>query len=1682
MGLISWIKDAYYDHKLNNADSAYNSNDISEAERIYLEILDKHPNAAEHLAKMYFELAKSRKDELQYLSSLKSLLSRTSMGKEEVTIYLKRLVTEIEKAATQYFNNRDYNKASKYLKAIELDKRGDSIFAKKNRLYALYVNLNAVEYEYSYSSSLALVETYCKTEVDKDIEDAIISTVQRLHASKKLERAYSLANCLAKRNNSLALKECVTVAYDIYKVGNSSDKKVIDEDLLLDYISKNSQSNLLIGLEQFATFGSKYKKEYIKVGIATIASEPDTKTAVAIFKNVWEVVQDVSLIQHFANASSAISNAIIEYFVQNVQFLTSDISVKTALFKELSAYEDYKYVFKVYERFRDGGVDVHTEYTAKAKSIIASLEEEEQLSLLNRILKLFKDDSWAIDWKLSVGEKRQARKDYKDADQIFTELVGLHPNAQPRIAQLCYEQSIEEKDLLSKRAWISKAFAFKKTHSPIFNAEEYNKLIPNLSSSVMNLIHDWFANRNPEEAYITANTFNSYDSCCFDNYIKELKSYQDNDYVLSQLAKLKGEGVDIASEYKEVVYRINESNDYSNQYKLEILSTAQSLFNDDEFCQKYISKGIEVICSESDEAKAIDKFTSVWNTRIDARLLDSFVNQDYKYYKSVVDVLIEKTAITKWDKDLFSHFCDNIFAIDDYKYALSIFDRLKDKKLTVQRPFVATVLKVLPSLAVDDRLTLINESLTKYNDVFLFDEKLAVSDIYLSEDNSDKAENILKELIGLHANAEPKLASLYYNKAKKAKDIGEKEVFINKGLAFHLEHSKVFDPKDYQPIFKKLLKAYESLIDKYYSIKDFENTYKLCIGLKSYVDDWYEKYAKIQLSTIIQYADDEKKIEELYASFNTLEKEGVELQKVNSENIMSLWEELTSSLLRHAAKQPYVNRVNLLGDFTSFLNAHCEKDKANEISKLINSELISIHKEQGYKYEVDTKFSEAIDVYDLLQRLADARTVSWSKIRSVICQIKQGKNVSESEIRKLLAFVGFVKEKKELAYRYAICLIQYNGAKEATTFVNEFLPDEKELVEACKNAYVRDAESVLADFNKQVSKLRSGEATVSEAKKLEDALDKYDNMISPYLDGVHDKIEQLRKSIPSYILSKCFEEGQYDLALKYLKESGKNWYEDDVYFRNVAIACLGITESGKINKTNYKAIISCWLTAVYRDQLFVKSLDYTSWDDPYTFTLENSLGGSKEDSFDSLPDNVNFNEPIEGSVISIAEVQQSLLSRFELALNDKDEAFAAFYEEQKDAMDALVNLNMDNPCIIAAPYLANNTRKCLNEIKNTLDYEYENYGGENILRVGVLYNINSGCYREYKDASSNAEMCISAAKTMSASQVKTAFTSATINSIREFSDLYSSFSTEVQNVLTKVTKDGTSYKTILNVFPIICQAIDDNTLSYIFGNYINQSVVGKLNDESLDLASGLKELVSAYGVAKSCTQLKNNIGSVLEALVGRYVTEAKPSDLTTIKSVLNSTGTDFENNIVNTLSDQLVLVAVATGHADAIESLTTISARTISLRNKLTSLKGKTKDLSLNMELSQIVDKVNSKSMSLNSALQKVYSLYEANPNNSRVCDNLCTLVGMCIREYVIPDKYGKSTVMTVFNKLKYNKSTTYRNSARALKNERQEILNQFPWEARSILSGSTSVPYGSQLKPEIKQLKDALQLYLDLA
>lgn len=1813
MRLFFWIKDTYYNYKLDKADSAFQAKDIIEAERIYQEILDKQPNASEHLAKMYYELGKFHNDELSYLSKLRSLLSNTTFEKDKVSSYLNQLVVHIEMVSEQLFKNRDYNKAYQYLKAIDHDKRDDINFAKKSRLYSLYVHLYAIEFESSYTSIIGLIDEYCERNVENDIENAIIGTVKRLQESNKLDRAYCVSNCLARNGNSEAIKECVNIAYDIYHRGNKSDIDVIDEETFLGYILQNSQSNLHKGLEQFVNFSDKYRNKYISESIRVISSESDAKKAFSIFRNVWKIAPDVSLIQTFAKSSSSIALFVYTYFKENISSLISESNYQIALFKELSLFDDIDYIFSVLEEFKENGLDnkdLKDLYVSKVKSIYEISDENARLSVINRLLKNYSDNSWGIGEKLAIAERAQVTQNYDLSIQLYSELIGLHAKAQPRLAQLYYELSQKESNFSKRRTLVEKAYSFKNSHDPLFDTNEYDKLLINLSLTVHELLKECFANNVPDEAYITVDIFKSYVSECFCDYVKELKLYQDITYVLAKLESLKNEGYDVEIDYKEIVNKIIISSDFEDKYKLEVLSKSIDLYKDDNLSEKFISMSIIVIRTESEVESAVAVFAKSWKQLSDSKLLDAFVNQKYQYHTFIIDFLIEKASILRWKKSLLSDFCDKISTFDNYKYSLSLLDRIAAKGVDVQRFYVANVLKTLPSLSTDDRLLLLNESLAKYSDECLVNEKLVLCDCFVDEGKSKVAERTLTELVGSHELAEPKLAALYYNESKKAKTLDCKRELIRKGLSYHVSHSSIFAMEEYNLVFKKLLSAYTSIISEYFSNKEYSEAYRLCEEFKQYNSKWYNHYIRLRTEALSSLDDIEDKINHICETFTVLDRNGYIVKDSILGEINSLWDILYDLEVEYAKSKSYKDCVQQFNDYSVYITNQCNEEKSKTLQKNINIELIGVHKNYGYKCEQEGIYSDAISSYVILCDIADVRTKTWCKIRIFLCNIKDGKYVEVDEIRKVLASVGFVKEKKDLAYRYSLYLIANRGAKESLSFVTEYLPEESDLIAVCKNECIKEAETLLGILNQTLDRLNKGTATLSDAIKLAENLDEYDSKLSPYLNGVHSKIVSLRPAIQSYILSRCFEDGKFDQALEYLENSGKNWYEDDVYFRNVAIACLGIAESGKLNKSNYKIIISYWLTAVYRDQLFVKSLDYTSWDDSYTFTLDNSLGGSKFDSYDSLPENIGYSEAIEGSVIPISEVQQSLLNRFEIALNDKDEIFRDFFEKQKDAMDSLVKLNMDSPCIIAAPYMANVTKKCLDEIKETLNYEYDNYGGENILKVGILYSIKTGVYSDYQKALNNAKNCVEVAKSMSVTQVRRAFTSSVIDSIQNFSDLYTSFVTEIQNVLSLATKSESSYKKALSVFSIICQKLNSSTLAYIFGNYINQSVVGKLNDGSLDLASGLKDLVSAYNVANSCLQLKNNIGNVLEALVGKYITEANSNDFSVIKSVLSSTGSIFENNFSNALSEEIVLVAIATGHSETIENLTSISAKTVALRNKLTSLKekakeislnielselvdrvnsnnmsyssalnevtslyknnkdnsrirenlctliemcikeylteanaddlfaiksllretgtefendiantlsdqvvllamatgnvgaidnlasipaktialknkisslkAKSKEISLNMELSKIVEKVNNKTMSYSSALQKVHSIYKDNKDNSRVCDNLCVLIGMCIREYVIPDNYGKSTVMSIFNDLKYNKSTTYRVSAQVLKNERQEILNSLPQDVRIIMTGGSA--YNSQLNEDGKKLKNALQLYIDLA
>ena len=89
MGLISYIKNLYYDSRLKKADKLLIEGLSSEAENIYVSILDKQPLAAVRLASYYYTLSQSANVE-----SIVSLFAK---------------VIEIESKGGQVYDAKAYN-------------------------------------------------------------------------------------------------------------------------------------------------------------------------------------------------------------------------------------------------------------------------------------------------------------------------------------------------------------------------------------------------------------------------------------------------------------------------------------------------------------------------------------------------------------------------------------------------------------------------------------------------------------------------------------------------------------------------------------------------------------------------------------------------------------------------------------------------------------------------------------------------------------------------------------------------------------------------------------------------------------------------------------------------------------------------------------------------------------------------------------------------------------------------------------------------------------------------------------------------------------------------------------------------------------------------------------------------------------------------------------------------------------------------------------------------------------------------------------------------------------------------------------------------------------------------------------------------------------------------------------
>ena len=1489
MGLISWVKNHYYNHILDNADRAFQNGDIVTAEEEYQKILDKLPDAAAHLATMYESEGKSKGEEPKFLKKIKELHPIDVYSFKEIAKTISKLEEHINKKAESLFASRDYIKASAYLASIESDYKTKEGYKTRSSLYKFYATLE--EYQYSTDTGAKsfisqLEKLFVKND---DYAKGIISIAQTLHRNRKYAKAYNLYSILAKVGERNGESACLQVVLDYYKSSPQTAKKFIREREILSYI-QDTNADFSFGIEPFVSYSTVYADAYILESIKKIKGA-SMGEQFGLFLHVWKVQHNAKLIE-----------------------------------------------------------DLITPQTEWSKDAISFLLGE--FSLIN----------------------------YKKDQEIVNVLI------------------------------------------------------------------------------------------------KNVKEFREASLSLTVLESLYKRGVNVEDEYISIV-KDEMKTSITNKEKLEMLETCFAIFNRKDISDLYIDIATKFIEEKVSAKDVVDAFDYVWKKHKDSIYITKFACEEFPYSSDIIKYLLSHSKNSTWTNELTKALVSVLKDRKDLNYSLGILDALLSKHVNVKDAYVDIILKMQEKRSLDESLALCDRALSHFTSQVIINKKYEIAQSYIKNKEFSKAEGILNTLVGSHKLAQVSIADIKYKESCSIEDINEKKVLIGHGLSFYNEHDDLFDEKAYSAIFKLLLKEALHLVDIYCKQEKFTEGYEYSLSLSPFTNQWLDT-ACLVVAKEISECPSEKQT-------TRLKKILPELKKLNSgtdlpASYYALWFSYASSIIDGSQSMEYKDTVKCLKSSITYIKKNFIGDDYSSATKILNQQLANVYKDNAIVFEHQCQYEDAIDAYNQLRTVAEIRTKTWAIVRITICHLKGDNDISKEQIDKALSYVGFAAEKREIAYRFAICLLKEDRINEACTYVNKYLTSDKDLQDTIMSIQKEKAAKALAELNERLNTIVNKTATSGDAKCLLEDIDSYDNKVSPWLEGVNAKLLKIKSDIRLYIEYRYYKENEFDKLFSSLYAGNRNkWYKDNIILRNLAICCLGMSENDQINTDNYELIIALWLTAVYTDSLFVDSLEHTSWDDDFQFTLYGSLGESDEDSYSSLPDNVNFLMPNDGDNISILEVQQALLGRFEKNLSTYSQNIQDYYECQKGKMDELASLHLINACRIIAPYFSTHSSKIRSDVKESLDEEYDYSNDENVLKVGVAYDIVDGSYGQYKKSADIVQDCIEACKSSSSFTIYKTFTVTSINQVRNFSCLYKSLIVEIQNQLTADIKSF-DYKTVMAKYASICKVLNNNTINYIFGNFVNQGIVGALNAKTLELSEGASQLLEAYKIVPSFAHIKSNLSSITESLVASYLLEGKQKDLVAAKTIIQY-NTSFETNVSNALSEQLItLAAIEPNGTVRIKNLANITAKTNELKQKLSNLETKAEDIKVNFELSKIVEAVNNGSMAHNAALEKVYEIYRLNKNNQRVCDNLCTLVGICIREYLTQASYGKASVLTVFNKLKNDKSPTYLTSAQSLKNERQSIISGLPYNVQMLLKNGT---WGNQeLNASGYELKRALEWYITLS
>jgi len=656
-------------------------------------------------------------------------------------------------------------------------------------------------------------------------------------------------------------------------------------------------------------------------------------------------------------------------------------------------------------------------------------------------------------------------------------------------------------------------------------------------------------------------------------------------------------------------------------------------------------------------------------------------------------------------------------------------------------------------------------------------------------------------------------------------------------------------------IYQSLPSAKFKQAQAHFNAKNFFEAINVLNGIFEKHNDAPAKFAECKLILGQGLKTNSEKLK----AFNEI----LELRKrINNTSAIAKYENIEAKALFEIAKIQYkdskadIDKLNQNLKFIDSANKNGLETDFNSLRTRHYYQLSESYFKKAIEIEKSKKYPDAILDYKKAIECSEKSNNSTIKHNAVarisICRLKLNESIDlqeNSEVQK-----ADKEYQKDLFYRYSVYLLKKGDFKQAENIISTHLKfksaDIEKLRDVIKAEKVKIALNQITQINQSIEQLYDNSLSIEELCTFYNSLDSIISSLKIVDLELSEKVLAIKPTLFNRLLTNYISIEQYGNAIDLIQKFPKFWDSPEL-LKNLGICCYGYTSKGLLTEKNYKIVLSGWLTAVYSDNVIIKSLEDTSWDDNYTFSLAESIG-SKYSQHEEVPGNINY-DVISESNISIGATQRELLQQFETIIHKeiKDHQLSIlvndFYDEEKEALEKVVNI-LATDTLFPTPHFAI-SNGLNNEIIKELDSDYEEYSNEEALEAGVPYIKNSTSSKVYQYFFANdiIDRIKSAIESENSATIKKLNTNENKGWINKFENLSTKVEDSLFNTIAnKISEDDENEALIAVMEECIAFSINNEKLKHQYSNYVASYCISQVNEETIDNYKALSLMKGAY--------------------------------------------------------------------------------------------------------------------------------------------------------------------------------------------------------------------------------------------